>query len=307
MARRSTSMRSTLLALAVAFVVIPTALAKGSAPAAGSTAMWSVYLQVASINSDVTLSPTGQLVDPNCPNNVCRFRYPEGTVVTLTALPGSGSYFEGWQQLYANPISCTGLQRACTLTMDRTKHVKAAFSPVQLWPSSNRGGHIDVEGGSYCGRGCFSFRYGARATVWAVAHDGYHFDRWTSTRCGSINGDGCTFTMRDNTVVSAYFARNDGLGESEQPVTVYVPFVAATRGTGTGMISGPRGLSCPSTCAVEYERGRQVALTATATGGSRFGGWTGVCANTTSTTCVFRSVATASGGRRWAAAWYYRP
>jgi hypothetical protein len=305
---RTTGTRTTLLALVIATMLIPTALASGgSTSAAKANGMWSVYLQVASINSDVTLSPTGQLVDPDCPKNVCRFLYPAGTTVTLTAASGAGSWFEGWQQLFTNPISCTGMRRACTLTMDGTKYVKAAFSPVQLWPSSNRGGHIDVEGGASCGRGCYQFRYGTRATVWAIAHAGYHFDRWTSTRCGSINGDGCEFTMKDNNYVSAYFARNDGLGESEGPITVYVPFVAETKGTGTGTITGARGLYCPSRCVVEYERGRQVAVTATATGGSRFAGWTGVCANATGLTCVFRSVATSSGGSRRASASFNRP
>jgi len=280
----------------------------GSTAGAGSTGLWSIYIKVASTDSRVTLSPSGALYDPNCPNSVCRFRYSAGTTVTLTAILGPSSWFEGWQQLWSNrPTSCTGRAAVCTLVMDSTKYVNAAFSPVQLWPSSNGGGHIEVEGGTGCGQGCYQFRYGTRATVWAVAHGGYHFDRWTSTRCGSITGDGCRFTMLDNNFVSAYFARDDGLGESQGPLTQYVSFQARVKGTGTGTITGPRGLFCRSTCNIDYERGRQIALTATATGDSRFIYWTGACANSYGPTCVFRSVPTASGGGRWASAWFNRP
>jgi hypothetical protein len=190
--------------------------------------------------------------------------------------------------------------------MDYTKYAKAAFSPVQLWPSSNNGGHIDVEGGSSCGQGCWQFRYGSRATVWAVAHDGYHFDSWTSTRCGSVTSEGCEFSMYDNTYVRAYFARNDGIGQTQSPLTQYVGFQAFVKGTGTGTVTGPKGLSCPGRCVIDYEQGRQVALTATATGGSRFYGWTGACANARGPTCVFRAVPTPSGADRWAAAWFSR-
>jgi hypothetical protein len=295
-----------MIITALIVVTASTAFLGGSTAGAGSTPMWSVYLKVASINSTVTLSPTGRLFDPNCPNSVCRFRYPAGTAVTLTAIAGPGSSWFGWQQLFTDrPTSCTGTRRACTLAMDSTKYVKAAFSPVQLWPNSNRGGHIDVEGGSGCGQGCYQFQYGTRATARAIDHDGYHFDRWTSTRCGSIKGAGCSFTMNDNNSISAYFARNDGLGQNEGPITVYVPFQATIRGTGTGTITGPLGLSCPGRCKIDYERGRQVTLTATATGGSRFVGWgSGVCEKAKGPTCVVRLVPTPYGKSRSASAWF---
>lgn len=278
-----------------------------TAGAKGTFTLWSVYLKVTGSDSTVTLSPTGQLVDADCPNNVCRFRYTAGTRVTLTAVPGSGSWFKGWQQLYTNrPTSCTGTRRFCTLAMDGTKYAKAVFSYVQLWTSSNDGGHIDVVGGTACGTRCYQFPYGAKATVWAVADFDHHFNRWTSTRCSTVIFRGCSFYMYDNTDVSAFFARNDGFGEDQGPLTFYVPFGADIKGTGTGTITGPRGLSCPAKCTTDYERGREVVVTATATEGSRFARWTGVCANAFASTCVFRSVPSPSGGGRHATAWFNR-
>jgi len=282
----------------------------GSAAGAKAVATWSVYVGVVSVNSNVTLSPTGELVDPDCPNTVCRFRYPSGTAVTLTAVTGAGSSFAGWHALYTNiPAACGGTSPVCTVVMDGTKAVKAGFSPVQLWPRSNRGGHIEATAGGSCGSGCIQYRYGQVITVEAVADRGYHFDSWTSTRCRTIRGEGCRFTMTDHMYISAYFVSNDGTASGSYPVTLYVPFRVSLRGTGTGSVTGPLKLSCPSRCEADYERNRQVALTATATGGSRFIGWdsTGACANARGATCVFRAIPNSSGSGRSTTAWFNRP
>jgi hypothetical protein len=49
-----------------------------------------------------------------------------------------------------------------------------------------------------------------------------------------------------------------------------------TQGTGTGTVTGP-GINCPGDCTETYADGQQVNLTATPSGGSSFGGWSGAC------------------------------
>ncbi len=59
----------------------------------------------------------------------------------------------------------------------------------------------------------------------------------------------------------------------------------AKAGSGAGVVtSDPEGIDCGGTCSAEYDEGVGVTLTATATGGSAFTGWSGACAGTGS--CV---------------------
>lgn len=52
-------------------------------------------------------------------------------------------------------------------------------------------------------------------------------------------------------------------------------------GTGTGIVtSSPSGISCGSTCSANYASGTSVTLTAAASSGSAFGGWSGACSGT---------------------------
>jgi phospholipase C len=52
-------------------------------------------------------------------------------------------------------------------------------------------------------------------------------------------------------------------------------------GSGTGTVSSsPSGISCGQTCSASFDTGAAVTLTATASGGSTFAGWTGACTGT---------------------------
>src|SRR5438477_3689729 len=52
-----------------------------------------------------------------------------------------------------------------------------------------------------------------------------------------------------------------------------------TSGSGT-VTSSPAGLSCPSTCVAKFKSGTTVTLTATASSGSEFTGYSGACSGT---------------------------
>lgn len=64
------------------------------------------------------------------------------------------------------------------------------------------------------------------------------------------------------------------------PATSYTLTVSLA-GTSTGTVtSSPAGISCPSTCSASFAQGTAVKLTASASKGAYFVGWSGACAGT---------------------------
>ena len=67
---------------------------------------------------------------------------------------------------------------------------------------------------------------------------------------------------------------------SDVPVTRYTLTVTKV-GTGSGTVtSSPAGINCGSDCSEAYNEGTNVTLTATASAGSTFAGWSGACSGT---------------------------
>ncbi|MCF8056075.1 MAG: hypothetical protein K9K37_05500 [Desulfocapsa sp.] len=73
----------------------------------------------------ISSNPAGISCDRDC--GEAAHVYGQGTVVTLTATPESGSSFTGW----SNP-SCSG-SNVCVITMDRARSVSASFTGFP-WP-----------------------------------------------------------------------------------------------------------------------------------------------------------------------------
>ncbi|MGC9457623.1 MAG: trypsin-like serine protease [Halothiobacillaceae bacterium] len=67
----------------------------------------------------------------------------------------------------------------------------------------------------------------------------------------------------------------------DPPTTTYALSVQVS-GTGT-VTSNPTGIDCGSTCSASFDSGTSVVLTATASSGYSFSGWSGDCAGTSST------------------------
>jgi hypothetical protein len=85
-------------------------------------------------------------------------------------------------------------------------------------------------------------------------------------------------------VVSFWFGR-----ERDARPTVSVDFA----GSGSGSVSSvPSGINCSANCAAQFDLGTQLTLSAVATGGSTFSGWSGACTGTGS--CVINVAAAAS-------------
>jgi hypothetical protein len=68
--------------------------------------------------------------------------FPAGTLVNLTAVPGSRSTFAGWRG------ACTGIAPACKIIINSNKTVSAAFEPrmFTISATSGQGGTISPAG-----------------------------------------------------------------------------------------------------------------------------------------------------------------
>jgi hypothetical protein len=135
--------------------------------------------------------------------------------------------------------------------------------------------------GISCGSTCaHGFTLGTTVTLSAKPAANSTFAGWTGACTGT---SACHVTMSAARSVNAKFALR---GKQTLSVT--------RSGTGTGTVtSSPVGISCGSTCSHAFAWGTAVTLTASATTGSKFAGWSGACTGTTTchvTMSVARSV-----------------
>ncbi len=121
--------------------------------------------------------------------------------------------------------------------------------------------------GVSCGTDCVeNYASGTVVTLTASATSGATFAGWS----GDCAGTGtCTVTMSQARSVTATFSVQ---------TTTYL-LTVNKNGTGTGTVtSSPAGVSCGGDCSENYASGTVVTLTASATSGSTFAGWSGNCA-----------------------------
>ncbi|MBA3454067.1 MAG: hypothetical protein H0T42_13315 [Deltaproteobacteria bacterium] len=214
----------------------------------------------------ITSAPTGI----NCPTD-CNETFMAGTSVTLTATPSAGSTFLGW-----SGGGCTGAG-ACTVTVDAAKTVTASFGLGTLGVTlagNGTGSVTSNPSGINCTGDCSeNFTSGTVVTLTATPATGSTFTGWAGGSCAGT-GPTCTVTIGAAVTITATFTL-------EQFALTVVP-----GGNGSGTVtSSPAGISCVGDCSENYNYGTTVTLTATATGGSVFGGWTGGTCSTAST-CV---------------------
>jgi hypothetical protein len=134
---------------------------------------------------------------------------PDGSNVTLSAVPDKGIPFLGW----AEPASCAGTGD-CSFIMKADTQVSALFAEVPpgqaalLVSNSGQYGRIDSSpAGIECGDGCSSkyafYPLGTSVTLTGTANGGYSFAGWSGDCTG--NGD-CVLTLDANKSVGAVFS-----------------------------------------------------------------------------------------------------
>ena len=149
----------------------------------------------------VTSSPAGIYCGSDCEE-----AFPDGTVVTLTAVPNEGSAFTGW-----SGGGCSGTGQ-CQVTVNGAVTVTATFSrlySLTIYKSGSGTGRItSVPPGIDCRfdqtGGCSAYyAQGSSVILTATPDAGSSFAGWSG---GGCSGKGaCTVTVSSNSSVTATF------------------------------------------------------------------------------------------------------
>ncbi len=204
----------------------------------------------------------------NC-GTACSAFFLENASLTLTAVAGPNSAFNGW-----SGSGCSGTG-SCVVPMNAAKSVTADFisTTKNLTVVKTKGatgvgaGTITsspagIACGSTCGPVAFS---SGTVTLRAAAAAGSIFNGWSGGGCSGTTPM-CVVTMDGDKTVTGDF-------EKARNVTVTIP-------TGTGFGAGtvtstPVGIDCPATCSNSYPQGSTATLTAAPGANSVFTGWSG--------------------------------
>jgi co-chaperonin GroES (HSP10) len=164
-------------------------------------------------------SAPGTVAGPgiNC-TFVCTATFNQGTVVTLTATPGTGAAFLGWSG------ACTGMG-PCSVTMNAAASVTATFGYTLTIVKSGAGdGTVtSAPAGVNCGTTCIgAFTSGTMVTLTATANNRSLFAGWggacTGTGTCTVNTNAAksvtaAFTNGANVATSGYDFDGDGISD----------------------------------------------------------------------------------------------
>ena len=191
-------------------------------------------------SGSVSSSPTG--ID--CPTD-CTEAYDDGTLVTLTATPASGSNFAGW-----SGEGCSGTG-SCQVSMDAARSVAATFdlepTPTFLLTVTLAGdgsGSVSSDPvGIDCPTDCTeAYDDGTLVTLTATPASGSSFAGWSGDCSGT---DSCQVSMDAARSVTATFTLD--------PVSFTLDVILAGDGSGS-VSSSPVGIDCPTDCDREPTR-----------------------------------------------------
>ena len=202
------------------------------------------------------------LVDQGETNGTCSLQAEQGAAMTLTAQATSGSVFMGWSG------ACSG-DGGCALTMDAAKTIRATFGRYQrlavIRAGIGTGMVTSSPAGINCGSDCSEdFPEDTQVTLTALPSAGSIFDGWSGAGCTGTAS--CTVAMTDARAITASF----GLPDPRHALTV------TRSGTGSGTVtSTPSGIDCGSDCTEDFDEGTEITLSAVASSGSAFDGWSG--------------------------------
>jgi hypothetical protein len=217
----------------------------------------------------VTSSPAGIECGGTCEN-----QFQEGTTVSLNAAAAPGSAFAGWSGACSGTGPCSVTNNA-VVTARFIVPISADRLTVTLG-GDGTGTVTSTPSGISCQPTCSAdFATGTTVTLTATPTNGSAFNGFTGAGC-SGPGSSCTVAVSGDQAVTATFTAS----------TVLFTLTVTKGGTGVGdVFSNPPGIACSPTCNANFSPGTVVTLTAAASGGSTFAGWSGEgCSGTGSCT-----------------------
>lgn len=251
---------------------------------ASSKSVVYLTLRVGAFDAGVNVDPPSAQ-PPICSATDCKFAFDQGTLITLTAAPTSMSPFMGWSRGCAS----FGTAPVCSGRLNANTTVGASFSRLTIRYATGKGGHLELspQHGT-CGDGCLVFGYHEQVVLHAVPNPGYHVGYWSGA-CDGGSWSTCTISnLSVNADVYVKFARNDGLGFTEDPVGTgsRAKVSVSGRGTASGLVAALPFNCAGLSCSIYPDLGSPVAVTAKAAAGWKFSRWTGRCVGRASV-CIF--------------------
>jgi len=194
-------------------------------------------------------------------------KYPEGTVVVLTALAKPGWEFDYWGGTDNNFINPT------TVTMTSDKTVTAYFKEIRHSLTIN----IDGQGTTNPSSGSYSYVEGRVINITATPELGWQFSHWSGDATGSQNP--IAITMDSDKTVTAHFVRVYTLTiEISGQGTVTIDPISSGIHTLTIGVEGQGRITISplsGSGSYNYTEGTIVTLTATPEPGWQFDYWNG--------------------------------
>jgi List-Bact-rpt repeat protein len=229
-----------------------------------------VTVPITTFNLNLTRSGTGSGSVSSVPSGIscgtdCSEVYSSGTVVTLTATPASGSTFAGWggDADCFDGIVTMSANKSCIATFNATVvsgyTLTVAVTSVVSADGSGSGSIISNPVGINCGGDCSeTYSSGTVVSLTPVPAQGSVFAGW-SGNSDCLDG---IVTMNASKSCSAAFKLD----------TVTLNVLRSGNGAVT---SNPSGINCGTACSKNYAKGTNVTLSAKASSGNLFAGWTG--------------------------------
>jgi hypothetical protein len=197
----------------------------------------------------------------------CTTGEASGTAIKLTAVPADGYRFSRWDGC-STPNGAT-----CTVNLNSSTSAISAVFEARSWALSvttlGQGSVSAHANGTECDPICLeNISNGSTVTLTAQPATGYAFKEWS----GDCRG---TATACELPSISA----------GKTATATFIPVLTVTA-TGPGLITSSVGnINCDNSCSAAIDAGTAVTLTAVASDGYRFMGWTNCEGPTTGNTC----------------------